>query len=209
MKVILITDIKGLGSRGQIVEVKDGYANNYLIPQNLALRATRGRTREVEHTARMKMAKADRELNKARDISSRIREHSFVIQARTGAGGKLFGTITPREISEHIREELGIEVDRKKVHLEEHIKHTGYYEARLKLHHEEETVVHIKVVSEDDPDGLLLPEPSPGEEASAGAEPVSGDAAEEPGAEGPESEEPQSEGPESEEPAAGSPAEEG
>lgn len=169
MKVILITDIKDLGSRGQIVEVKDGYANNYLIPQNLALRATRGRTKEVEQLARMKMAKADRELGKARDISSRIREHNFVILAKTGAGGKLFGTITPRELSEHIRDELGIEVDRKKIHLDEHIKHTGYYEARLKLHHEEETIIHIKVVSEDDPDGLLLPEPSRAEEALAEA----------------------------------------
>jgi large subunit ribosomal protein L9 len=199
LKVILITDIKDLGSRGQIIEVKDGYANNYLIPQNLAMRATRGKTREVEQLARMKMARADRDLGKARDVSARIREHDFVILAKVGVGGKLFGTITPREISEHIKEELGIEVDRKKIHLEEHIKHTGYYEAKLKLHHEEETVIHIKVVSEDDPTGSLLPAPPSAEEASA--EPV----AEEPAAEEPVAEtaaEEASEEPPAEEPPA-------
>ena len=154
MKVILITDVKGLGSRGQIVEVKDGYANNYLIPRSLALRATRGKTREVEQLARMKMIKADRELAKARDVSGQIQEHSFEITAKVGAEGKLFGTITPREISEHIRGELGIEVDRKKIHLDEHIKHIGYYEAKLKLHPEDETIIHIKVVAEGDAAGL-------------------------------------------------------
>lgn len=155
MKVILLTDIKGLGERGKIVEVKDGYANNYLIPQGMALRATRGRTKEVEQLARMKMLKADRERARAQEMSQRLSEHVFEIKARAGAEGKLFGTITPREISEHIREELGLEVDRKKIHLEEHIKHLGVYEARVRLHpQEEETIIHLKVV--------------PAEEAQAG-----------------------------------------
>ncbi len=146
MKVILITDVKGLGERGKMVEVKDGYANNYLIPKGMALRATRGRTKELEQIAKMKMLKADRERARARDISERLSEHVFEIKAHAGAEGKLFGTITPREISEHIKEELGIEVDRKKIHLEEHIKYVGIYEARVKLHPEEETVIHLKVV---------------------------------------------------------------
>ncbi len=150
MKVILLTDIKGLGERGTIVEVKDGYANNYLIPQGMALRATRGKTKEVEQLARMKMLKADRERAKAQDMSRRLGEHVFEIKARAGAEGKRVGTITPREISEHIREELGIEVDRKKIHLEEHIKYLGVYEARVRLHpQEEETIVHLKVIPEE------------------------------------------------------------
>jgi large subunit ribosomal protein L9 len=148
LKVILITDVKGIGERSQIVEVKDGYANNYLIPQGLALRATRGKTREVEQLAHVKMIRADRELAKARDVSSQIQEHSFEITAKVGAEGKLFGTITSREISEHIKDELGIEVDRKKIQLDEHIKHVGLYEAKLKLHPEDETIIHIKVMAE-------------------------------------------------------------
>ena len=150
MKVILITDVKGIGERSQIVEVKDGYANNYLIPQGLALRATRGKTREVEQLAQVKMIRADRELAKARDVSSQIQEHSFEITAKVGTEGKLFGTITSREISEHIKDELGIEVDRKKIQLDEHIKQVGLYEAKLKLHPEDETIIHIKVVAENE-----------------------------------------------------------
>ncbi len=157
MKVILISSVKGLGERGQIVEVKDGYANNFLIPQNLALRATRGKTKEVEQLAKVKMIKADRELSKARGVSERIQEHKFEIRVKVGAEGKLFGTITPKEVSQHIKDELGIEVDRKKIHLDEHIKRVGIYEARLKLHPQEETIVHIRVVSEDGT--TVLPEP--------------------------------------------------
>jgi large subunit ribosomal protein L9 len=153
MKVILLTDIKGLGERGKTVEVKDGYANNYLIPQGMAMRATRGKTKEIEQVARMRMLRADRERAKAKDLSERISEHVFEIKARAGAEGKLFGTITPREISEHIREELGVEVDRKKIHLEEHIKHLGLYEAKVKLHPEEETVIHLKVVPAEEAQG--------------------------------------------------------
>lgn len=149
MKVVLISDVKGLGNRGQIVEVKNGYANNYLIPQGLALRATRGKMKEIEQLAQMKMLRADRERQKAAEMAERIREHSFEIRAKVGAEGKLFGTITSREISKRIKAELGIDVDRKKIHLEEHIKHLGLYEATLRLHPEVEAVVHIKVVPEE------------------------------------------------------------
>lgn len=166
MKVILISSIKGLGERGQIIEVKDGYANNYLIPQNLALRATRGKTKEVEQLAKVKMIKADRELSKARGVSGKIQDHKFEIRVKVGSEGKLFGTITPKEVSQHIKDELGIEVDRKKIHLDEHIKRVGIYEARLKLHPQEETIVHIRVVSEDGT--TVLPEPQA--EAAAAAE---------------------------------------
>ena len=170
MKVILINDIKGLGDRGQIVEVKDGYANNYLIPQSLAIRATRGRTKEVEQLAKAKMVKADRELAKARTTSERIQDHNFEIRVKVGAGGKLFGTITPKEISQHIKDELDIEVDRKKIHLDEHIKYVGIYEAKMKLHPQEETIVHIRVVSEDGTTVLPEPKAAAAETAEAPAE---------------------------------------
>ncbi len=149
MKVILISDIQGLGSSGQIVEVKDGYANNYLIPQGLALRATKGKTKEIEQLARAKILRASRERDKAAEVAEKIAEHVFEIPAKVGPEGKLFGTITPKEISAHIKEELGIQVDRKKIHLDEHIKYVGLYEASLKLHPEVKTVIHIKVVPKE------------------------------------------------------------
>ncbi len=148
MKVILISDVQGLGSKGQIVEVKDGYANNYLIPRGLALRATKGKTKEVEQLARVKILRASRERDRAAEAAAKIAEHSFEIPAKVGAEGKLFGTITSKEISDYIQKELGIQVDRKKIHLDEHIKYMGLYEATLKLHPEVETIIHIKVVPE-------------------------------------------------------------
>ncbi|MEJ5187022.1 MAG: 50S ribosomal protein L9 [Candidatus Geothermincolales bacterium] len=148
LKVILVADVKGLGSRGDTVEVKDGYANNYLIPKGLAVKFTKGRAREAQQIAREKMAKAERELRKAEEVAQAISGRTFEVGAKAGEEGKLFGTITPKDIAELIRRELDIEVDRKKIHLEEPIRTLGFHEARLKLHPQVEAVIHIKVVPE-------------------------------------------------------------
>ena len=149
MKVILIAEVEGLGSRGEIVEVKDGYANNYLIPTGLAVRSTKGKAKEAEQLAREKMARADRELKKAEDTAQVISGQTFEVSAKAGEEGKLFGTITSRDVSELVKKELGLEIDRKKIHLEEHIKTLGFHEARLKLHPQVEAIIHLKVVPEE------------------------------------------------------------
>jgi len=148
LKVILIGEVEGLGGRGQIVEVKDGYANNYLIPRGLAVRFTKGKAKEAEQLAREKMAKADRELRKAEEAAQLISQHTFEIGAKAGEEGKLFGTITAKDIAELLKKELGLEVDRKKIHLEEHIKTLGFHEAHIKLHPRVEAIIHLKVVPE-------------------------------------------------------------
>ncbi len=148
MKVILVADVKGLGSRGDTVEVKDGYANNYLIPKGLAVKFTKGRAREAQQIARERMAKAERELRRAEETAQAISGRTFEIGAKAGEEGKLFGTITPKDIADAVRRELGIEIDRKKIHLDEPIKTLGFHEARLKLHPQVEAMVHIKVVPE-------------------------------------------------------------
>lgn len=148
MKVILVADVKGLGSRGDTVEVKDGYANNYLIPKGLAVKFTKGRAREAQQIAKERMAKAERELRRAEEMAQNISGKTFEIGAKAGEEGKLFGTITPKDIAELIHRELGIEVDRKKVHLEEPIKTLGFHEAHIRLHPQVEAVIHIKVVPE-------------------------------------------------------------
>ncbi len=148
MKVILIDEVAGLGGRGDIVEVKDGYANNYLIARGLAVRYTKGRAREAEQLAREKMAKADRELKRAEEAAQKISGHTFEITAKAGEEGKLFGTITPRDVAELAKNQLGMEIDRKKIHLDEHIKTLGFHEARIKLHPQVEAVIHLKVVPE-------------------------------------------------------------
>ncbi len=146
MKVILVTNVEGLGARGEIVEVKDGYANNYLIPRGLAVRSTKGKAKEAAQLAREKMAKADRELKRAEDAAQLISGRTFEIAAKVGEEGKLFGTITAKDIANLLEEEINVKVDRKKIHLDEHIKTAGFHEARIKLHPQVEAIVHIKVI---------------------------------------------------------------
>lgn len=148
MKVILTANVEGLGNRGDTVEVKDGYANNYLIPRGLAVRSTKGKAKEAEQLAKEKMAKADRELRKAEETAQLISGRTFEVTAKAGEEGKLFGAITSKDISELLKRELDLEIDRKKIQLEEHIKTLGFHEARIKLHPQVEAIVHLKVVPE-------------------------------------------------------------
>jgi large subunit ribosomal protein L9 len=148
VKVILVADVDGLGLRGDMVEVKDGYANNLLIPKGLAIRSTKGKAKEATQQAREKMARADRELRRAEEAAQAISGHTFEVSAKTGEEGKLFGTITSKDIAALLEKDLDIEVDRKKIHLEEHIKTVGFHEARIKLHPQVEAIIHLKVIPE-------------------------------------------------------------
>lgn len=148
MKVILIADVEGLGGRGDVVEVKDGYANNLLIPKGFAIRSTKGKAKEVTQLAVEKIAKADREQKRAEETAQAITGHTFEVAAKTGEEGKLFGTITSKDIAALLDKELHIAVDRKKIHMEEHIKTVGFHEARIKLHSQVEAIVHLKVIPE-------------------------------------------------------------
>jgi large subunit ribosomal protein L9 len=148
LKLILVADIEGLGSRGDLVEVKDGYANNYLIPKGLAVRSTKGKAKEATQLAKEKMARADRELRRAEETAQAISGHTFEVSAKAGEEGKLFGTITSKDVAGLLEKELNLQVDRKKIHLEEHIKSAGFHEARIKLHPQVEAIIHLKVMPE-------------------------------------------------------------
>lgn len=148
MKLILVADVEGLGYRGDVVEVKDGYANNFLIPRGLAIRSTKGKAKEATQLAKEKMAKADRELKRAEETAQAISGHTFEVAAKAGEEGKLFGTITSKDVAGLLEKELKLEVDRKKIHLEEHIKSAGFHEARIKLHPQVEAIIHLKVMPE-------------------------------------------------------------
>jgi len=146
LEIILVSDVEGLGDRGDMVEVKDGYANNHLIPKGLAVRCTKGKAKEASQLAKEKMAKADRDLKRAEDTAQAISGHTFEVTAKAGDEGRLFGTITSKEIAGLIKEELTIDVDRKKIQMDEHIKTVGFHEARIKLHPQVEAVIHLKVI---------------------------------------------------------------
>ncbi|HOA31309.1 MAG TPA: 50S ribosomal protein L9 [Clostridia bacterium] len=134
MKVILLQDIKSLGKKDQIVNVSDGYANNYLIPRKLALPATDANLKTLENKKRAADAKAAKELEEAKQLAKKIEGKQFVIKAKTGDSGKLFGAISNKDVADAIKEATGVEIDRKKIVMNEPIKQLGTFELEVKVH---------------------------------------------------------------------------
>jgi large subunit ribosomal protein L9 len=133
MKVILSQDIKGTGKKGEILNVSDGFARNYLFPKALAVEATEGNLKSV---LQRKDAEARRKAvneQSAREIAGRLKDLTVSIKAKAGEGGRLFGSVTGKEIAEALLDQHHIEVDRKKIEIEEPIKSLGVHDVRLKL----------------------------------------------------------------------------
>ncbi len=135
MQVILRSDLDGLGKRGDIVDVADGHARNYLLPKGLALKATAG---AVDQAAKMRRSRDLRDASDrdaATTIASALVPKVIAITAKAGAEGKLFGSVTTTDIVEAVEQQTGIKLDRKSVHLDEHIKTLGEHSATVSLHH--------------------------------------------------------------------------
>jgi large subunit ribosomal protein L9 len=135
MQVILRSDLDGLGKRGDIVDVADGHARNYLFPKGLAMKATAG---AVDQAAKMRRSRdlrdaSDREA--ATTIASTLVPKIIAITAKAGAEGKLFGSVTTADIVEAVEAQTGIKLDKKSVHLDEHVKTVGEHSATVSLHH--------------------------------------------------------------------------
>jgi large subunit ribosomal protein L9 len=147
MKVILKEDVKNVGKMGQIVDVADGYARNYLVPRELAVEANIKNIRSLEHEKRIIQEKAKKIKNSAQDLAHKISTITLMIKAKVGEEGKLFGSVTTMDIAELLKNE-GIEIDKKKISLDEPIKRLGSYSVNVKLHPEILTQVNIQVVQE-------------------------------------------------------------
>jgi large subunit ribosomal protein L9 len=147
MKVILKEDVKNVGKMGQIVDVADGYARNYLVPRELAVEANIKNIRSLEHEKRIIQEKAKKIKNSAQDLAHKISTITLMIKAKVGEEGKLFGSVTTMNIAELLKNE-GIEIDKKKISLDEPIKRLGSYSVNVKLHPEILTQVNIQVVQE-------------------------------------------------------------
>jgi large subunit ribosomal protein L9 len=145
MKVILIKDVPGYGTFGDIVNVKDGFANNYLIPRGLALPATKGNIKHVQDIIRQKQRKLEREKAKAQEIAEKINGLVIEIARPVGVTGKLYGAITVSEIAEKIKEATGVEVDKRKIMLKAPIKSVGRYNLNVKLHPEVTATITVDV----------------------------------------------------------------
>ena len=133
MKVILTNDVKPLGTRGAVVDVKDGYANNYLLPQRLAVIATPGAVKQHEQQLHAKKRKQAEEVANAQDVADKLEGMTLRVNAKAGGNGRLFGTVTNASVAEAIHEQLGVTIDRHKIEMKDGIKALGTYPVEIRL----------------------------------------------------------------------------
>jgi large subunit ribosomal protein L9 len=134
MKVILNADLDNLGRKGDLIEVRGGYARNYLLPRNLAVLATKGALREADNVRKVRVERDQREVGVAQQTAEKISKAALKISARAGEDGQLFGSITSAEIADRLAETLAMEVDRRKIHLQESIRSVGMHDFEVRLH---------------------------------------------------------------------------
>ena len=134
MKVILLSDVRGSGKKGDLVNVSDGYARNFLLPKNLAKEATPGALNELENAKKAIQHKVDEDIKKAKNDAEILNGKSVKLVAKAGEGGRLFGSITAKEIVAEIKKNYNILIDKRKISLKNEIKSLGTYEIEVKLH---------------------------------------------------------------------------
>jgi len=147
MKVILKDDVKNVGNMGQIVNVADGYARNYLVPRGLAVEASTKNIKSVEHEKRIIQEKAKKIRKSAGELSDRISKLTLVIKANAGEEGKLFGSVTTMDIAGLLKNE-GFEIDKRKISIVEPIKRLGTHTVNVKIHPEITANVTVQVEQE-------------------------------------------------------------
>lgn len=146
MEVILLKDIKGVGKKGEIVKVKEGYAKNFLFPQNAGILATAEELQKIENKKKKEEKENQKLLEEAKEKAKKLEGTIVKIGVKTGENGKIFGSVTSKEVAEYIEKATGITIDKKKVTLsEEHIKTTGNYTAVVKIHNEVKATVKLSV----------------------------------------------------------------
>ncbi|KAF5057558.1 50S ribosomal protein L9 [Proteiniclasticum sp. QWL-01] len=135
MKVILLQDVKNVGKKGEIVNASDGYARNFLFPKKLAQEATTGNLNTAQAKQDAERKQKQKDLEKAHALAAELKEKQIRIKVKTGEGGRLFGAITSKDLAGEIKNQLGYDIDKKKIMLDT-IKGTGLYEAEIKLYPE-------------------------------------------------------------------------
>ena len=136
MKVILLTDVKGKGKKGQMIEVSDGYARNYMLPRKLAQEATADAVNTMRMNDKATAERQARERAEAVAVSKQLRELTLVVKAKGGGAGRLFGAVTTTEIADALKKNAGITIDKRKLVLADNIKNVGTYTVKAKLGYE-------------------------------------------------------------------------
>ena len=145
MKVILLTDVKGKGKKGQMIEVSDGYARNYMLPRKLAQEATADAVNTMRMNDKATAERQARERAEAVAISKQLRELTLVVKAKGGGAGKLFGSVTNQEIADSLKNQTGIALDKRKIVLSDPIKSVGTYTVTCKLGYEITAPLTVKI----------------------------------------------------------------
>ena len=134
MKVILLSDVKGSGKKGDLVEVSDGYARNFLLPKKLAKEANTSALAELKSQNAAKQHKLDEEIKEAKNLAARLEGKTVTISAKAGENGKLFGSVTAKEIASEVSKAFSVKIDKRKVQVKDDIKTFGTYECEVKLY---------------------------------------------------------------------------
>jgi large subunit ribosomal protein L9 len=146
MRVILREDVSSLGKTGDVVKVSDGYARNYLVPRRLAVSATEGNLKQIEHERRAALARKERLLREAGTLREKLEGLSVTVPKRVGEGDRLFGSVTPHDVELALAEE-GHRIDRKKIRLDEAIRTLGVFPVRIMLQQGHEATIKVWVVA--------------------------------------------------------------
>ena len=145
MKVILLTDVKGKGKKGQMIEVSDGYARNYMLPRKLAQEAPADAVNPMRMNDKATAERQARERAAAVAVSKQLRELTLVVKAKGGGAGRLFGAVTTNEIADALKRSAGITIDKRKLVLDENIKNVGTYTVKAKLGYEIVGQFNVKI----------------------------------------------------------------
>jgi large subunit ribosomal protein L9 len=145
MEIILIQDVKALGKKGEIVKVSDGYARNFILPKKLGLEATKQNLYELKVQKDAELKKQKELLDEAKDYATKLEAVTIKVTIKAGEGGKTFGSVSTKEIAAALKEQFGIDLDKKKLQLADPIKNAGTYTVQVKLHPQVTAEMKVKV----------------------------------------------------------------
>ncbi|MEO7311801.1 MAG: 50S ribosomal protein L9 [Chitinophagaceae bacterium] len=148
MQVILIQDVNNLGGINELVTVKNGYARNFLIPQKLAIEASKTNMKVLDEKVKVQAKKEAKLLAAITEVVNKLKEGALKIGAKTGTSGKIFGSVTSVQISRAIREQKGYEIDRRRISIIDDVKELGTYKAKIDFGNGNETEVEFEIVAE-------------------------------------------------------------
>jgi len=148
MEIILLKDVDNVGAKHEVVAVKDGYGRNYLIPNKMAIIANKSNMARLSELRRQEEARETKMIDTYKEIAERLNSAVIRIGAKSGTSGKIFGSVTNVQLAQALKEQLDMDIERRRIELRDEVKEVGTYTADLRLHKDVEAVINFEVVSE-------------------------------------------------------------